>query len=357
MPVSEWSLCSLSFIMMTPRNFFLLSLSSAAIAFSAEALLKPGPPVDGTNIVFYPKNWEKAKLKPQLVPWEGKNITFLTTDAQLDPAMVTHFVACLDKGWETYANLTGAKPNLFKNLNGKPTVTAVPAGELTCGAGCGYIGATGVELAMFYDHNVAAWKKDPQNFPHYGFYELGRNFYTFKDRHSCFITGYAVFMRYVCMDAAKCHDVDLATRTHIERMEEVYAASSEPFLRTFTMLDGYDEKTSRLKDANGKTIPTSDQPVMYATAMLKLRRDYGGNAWIKKFFTALAKCPEVNPTDKAAAQRQCLAWLVCASVAAGKDLTPVFCDRWRMELPAGTRAAFKAAPWGTADFDFIDLLK
>ena len=42
--------------------------------------------------------------------------------------------------------------------------------------------------------------------PHYYFYEMGRNFYTFGDRHSLFITGYAVFMRYACMDALKCED-------------------------------------------------------------------------------------------------------------------------------------------------------
>ena len=345
--------------MRTPILFlFFLSSAWRVAAHSAPAVvLQPGAAVDASSIVFDLKAWERAKLKPQLVPWEGRNITFLTTDAELDPLMVTHFVGCLDQGWETYAKLTGAKPGRFKNLNGKPTVTAVPAGGLTCGAGCGYIGVTGVELAMFYDQNVADWQRDPLNFPHYGFYELGRNFYTFKDRHSCFITGYAVFMRYVCMDAVKCHDADLPTRTHIEQMEEVYARSSEPFLRTFTILDGYDEKTNRMKDASGKMIRTSDQPVMYATAMLKLRRDYGGDAWVQKFFAALAKCPGIKPTDKAAARRQCLSWLACASHAAGRDLTPIFCDRWRMDLSTDLRARFKAAPWGAPDFDFTLLLE
>jgi hypothetical protein len=319
--------------------------------------LKPGAAVDGSKIVFDLKAWQKAKLEPKFVPWEGRNLTFLTLEDKADPAMVTHFVSCLDKGWETYADLTGSKPVLFKQLNDKPTVAAVPGGGLTCGAGCGYVGSTGVELAMFYDANVADWKRDPLCFPHYGFYELGRNFYTFRDRHSCFITGYAVFMRYVCMDAVQCHDVDLRTRKHIERMEEVYAVSQEPFLRTFTMHGGYSEKQNRLTQANGSPMPTSDQPVMYATAMLKLSKDYGGNAWIKKFFAALAKCPEVKPKDKAAAEQQCLAWLACASVAAGKDLTPVFVDRWRMEMSPELRAKFSATDWKNAAVDFLPLLQ
>lgn len=338
------------------RFSFLVSFGFLLAMAPAEPL-KPGAPVDASKIVFDLKAWQDARLSLQLIPWEGRNVSFLTTDDKLDPAMVTHFVACLDKGWDTYANLTGRKPSPFKNLNGKPTVTAVPAGNLTCGAGCGYVGATGVELALFYDRDVAEWKMDPLSFPHYGFYELGRNFYTFGDRHSCFITGYAVFMRYVCMDAVGAHDLELDLRKHIERMEEVYANSSEPFLRTFTMLDGLDEKANRLKDAQGNDLPTCDQPVMYATAMLKLRKDYGGDAWVKKFFSALAKCPEIKPTDKSSAQRQCLAWLICSSHAAGKDLTPIFCDRWRMELDKARRDWFKKRDWSDANFDFDTLLK
>ncbi len=329
----------------------LLLTASMSCALADDVLLKPGAPVDGGKIVFDLKAWEKAQLEPQFIPWAGKNLTFLTLDQKLDPAMVTHFVNCLDRGWDTYAELTGRKPALFKQLNGKPTVAAVPGGGLTCGAGCGYVGTTGVELAMFYDTNVAEWKRDPLSFPHYGFYELGRNFYTFGERHSCFITGYAVFMRYVCMDAVQCHDLDLGTRQHIERMEQIYAASQEPFLRTFTMHGGYSEKENRLKDASGNAIPVSDQPVMYAAAMLKLRQDYGGDAWVKKFFAALAKCPEIKPTDKTTAQQQCLAWLVCASVAAGKDLTPIFVDRWRMEMKAELRANFTATDWKNSPAD------
>lgn len=340
----------------TARILALLSLWMT-VAQADSPQLKPGAAVDGSNIVFDLKAWKKANLEPQFVPWEGKNITFLTLDGKADPAMVTHFVECLDKGWETYADLTGRKPRMFKQLNGKPTVAAVPGGGLTCGAGCGFVGATGVELAMFYDTNAAEWKQDPLSFPHYGFYELGRNFYTFGDRHSCFITGYAVFMRYVCMDAMQCHDLDAGTRQHIERTEALYAASDEPFLRTFTMHGGYSEKENRLKDASRKSIPVSDQPVMYAAAMLKLRKDYGGDAWVRKFFAALAKCPEVKPTDKTTAAQQCLAWLACSSMAAGKDLTPIFVDRWRMDMTTELRAKFTAFDWGKADADFLTLLR
>jgi hypothetical protein len=69
--------------------------------------------------------------------------------------------------------------------------------------------------------------------PHYVFYEMGRNFYTFGDRHSCFITGFAVFMRYVCMDALKCEDTDARTRQVIEGIEPLLSASGLSFLDLF----------------------------------------------------------------------------------------------------------------------------
>jgi hypothetical protein len=35
---------------------------------------------------------------------------------------------------------------------------------------------------------------------------MGRNWYVFGGRHSSFITGYAMFMRYSCMDARGCEN-------------------------------------------------------------------------------------------------------------------------------------------------------
>ena len=112
--------------------------------------------------------------------------------------------------------------------------------------------------------------------PHYVFYEMGRNYYTFGDRHSCFITGFAVFMRYVCMDALQCEDTDAQTRKVIESVEPRFVASERSYLDLFTMSTGVGEKVSRIKDANGKVIHPSDQPVCYASAMLRLRRENGG---------------------------------------------------------------------------------
>ena len=272
----------------------LLLLSFTSLARSQPAAIKPGPPVDGRKIVFDPDKWNEKHVSMQLVPWNGQHIAFLTTKADLDGAVMARFLDRIDGGWQVYANLVDRKPNLFKQLDGKPTIVAVPDGALTCGAGCGFIGASGIEVAMFYDHDYPLVKARRNAFPHYYFYEMGRNFYLFGNRHSQFITGYAVFMRYVCMDQLHCEDDDAATRATIERAEAMYAESSDlTFLGAFTNVAGLDEKRPRLKNARGDWVQPSDQPVMYASAMLKLRRDCGGDAWLKRFFEELQRCPEV----------------------------------------------------------------
>ena len=106
------------------------------------------------------------------------------------------------------------------------------------------------------------------------------------------------------------------------------------------------EKVNRLKD-----LRPSDQPVMYASVMLKLRRDYGGNAWVKRFFTYLARCPEAVVKSENGTKAQSMNWLVAASCAARRDLAGLFVDRWRMPLTKETRDALNAIDWSSEDID------
>ena len=164
---------------------------------------------------------------------------------------MAYWVRALDEGWALYTDLTGRRPEPLKQLKGRTTIAAVPNGDYTCGAGCGYVGASGIELAMFYEWNYPALQRDPQAIPHYVFYEMGRNFFTFGNRHSCFTTGFAVFMRYVCMDTLRCHDDNRPTREIIEAAQGQVKRSELPFLRMFTNADGLGEKEPRLKNTAG----------------------------------------------------------------------------------------------------------
>jgi hypothetical protein len=307
--------------------------------------IRPGAPVDYKDLAFSPEKWAARNLETRMIPWEGRAVVFLTTRPDFDRGVMTRFVGRLDAGWRLYAGLIGQSPTPFRQLGGKPTIAAVPRGDLTCGHGCGYLGATGIEVAGFYDKDFETVSRDPDAFPHYYFYEMGRNYYVFGDRHSQFTTGYAVFLRYVCMDALKCHDPDGDTRRAIDEAEGRFAGTGLTFLQGFTMQGGLDEKAPRLKGVAGP----SDQPVLYASSMLRLRRELGGDAWVRRFFRALARCPEVKPDTPDGALRQGFLWLVAASSASGRDLSEVFVDRWRLPLGKATRQSLAKVPWKDAD--------
>lgn len=301
-------------------------------------LITPGEAVDYGSQAFYPKRWKEKNIDPMMVPWKGERVVFLTGDSDLDRQVMTGLLAKLDEGWAHYEKLTGSRPRLFKQVDGMPTMAAIPKMELTCGYGCGYVGATGIELGAFYRSDYKNISADPKAIPDYYFYEMGRNYYTFENKHSLFVTGFAVFMRYVCLDELGLKSGQPTRRT-IEEAEALYTKTDLPFLQTFTNHDGLTEKQNRLE-----TSP-SDQPVMYASAMLRLRRDYGGDAWVARFFRHLDECPSVKATDETTALRQSYNWLVAASCAAGEDLSSVFVDEWRMPLSEAQRQILATAPW------------
>lgn len=339
------------FLSLLPAWAALLVLSasgSVMVGFAGEPAAVTGQQVDYAPLAFYPDRWRDAGVSFEMLAWAGDHVTFLTKPGEYDEELMAAFVSKLDRGWQTQQELVGAAPRLFRHLEGKPTICALPKPHLSCGVGCGYVGATGIEVGKFDTEDWPEFRKNPDSFAHYYFYEMARNFYLFGDRHSLFTTGYAVLMRYACMDELGCEDPDLNTRRTIESCEQIYADSEIRFLDAFTNLTA-NEKGHRLTDPNGKVISPSDQPVMYAAAMLKLRRDYGGDDWLKKFLHALGTCKEFKADDERSAIPQCLNWLVCASVAAGEDLSPVFVDRWRMPLTKQQRARLEKIDWRDPD--------
>lgn len=340
------------------RIAFLLGLALVFTVGDPANAVAPKPPAPGRAIdygpmAFFPNRWKEQEHSTQLFPWEGKQVVLLTTKKDLDPKVIEVFLDRLDGGWKYYADMVGQSPRPGKLLKNKPTIAVVPDGRLTCGYGCGLVGATGIEVAGFDGSDYPLVVKNPKAFPHYYFYEMGRNYFVFGDRHSAFTTGYAVFMRYCCMDALKCEDAEAKVRDQIEQAEGHYAKSNMPFLQAFTTQGGLDEKVPRLKDMVGP----SDQPVMYASAMLKLRNDYGGDGWVKRFCRQLATCPEVKSDTPEGALYQSVMWLAAASVAASEDLTPLFVDRWRLPVGEKTRKALKQIEWKAQELTAITVLQ
>jgi hypothetical protein len=78
-----------------------------------------------------------------LYAWAGKRIAFLTPTAKLDPAVMGRLLTVFDDVYDYYHATTGREPEPGKTFRGRDTIAVV---DCTCGAGCGYLGATGIEL-------------------------------------------------------------------------------------------------------------------------------------------------------------------------------------------------------------------
>lgn len=321
-----------------PRALSLfLAILSVAVNLSQHVAAEPVQPGEPVRYQpMYPDRWKQKGTSLDLFPWEGKHVIVLTTKKDLDPEVMQIFLDRLDAGWELYGKLVKSPPIRFGLIRGKATIAMVPDLSYTCGLGCGNVANTGVEIGGFYrnyDGGAGDYDRVKRNhkvFQHYYFYELGRNWNSPGRRHSHFGTGYSVFMRYVCLDTLGYEDEDKRTRQEIERGEEVFSRSTDTFMEMYFTRDS---KKPRPLDLNA----------MYASMMLKLHRENGGNEWLKRYFDFLFECPEFN-----APKPQMLNWVVSASCAAKKDLTPLFVDRWRFPITRAMREVLAKVDW-TAD--------
>jgi hypothetical protein len=159
------------------------------------------------------------------------------------------------------------------------------------------------------------------------------------------------------MDALGCTDDDLETRRTIEGAERLIRTGDMSFLRTFTNGDGLSEKEPRLKDPSGAWVNPSDQPVCYAAAMLRLRREHGGDEWVRRCYRALAKCPPAPQDTREGALAQSWSWFIASSLAARKDLSRTFADDWRMPLSPETRKELAALNWASPTLSIEEVLR
>ena len=305
---------------------------------------------------FDPIKWKEKNYSTVMTPWEGKNVVLLTTTQNFDYVILARFIGRLSMGWKLYENLVGKSPNPHRQYNNKVIIAAIPDDNLTCGKGCGWIGFTGIEVCGFYNEDYILFSNQVNAFPHYYFYEMGRNYFVFSEKHSIFTTGFAVFMRYVCMDYLKLDDPELELRKFIESTESKIKFLEYNFLQIFTDKAGLLEKQNRLNEQRF----SSDQNVMYASVMLKLRQDYGGNDWVKHFFHYLSLCPYASPTTEEGVFIQCMNWLVSASCAARQNLSQLFTERWKMHIDANNLKVLNEFDWTSTDLQpslVIDLLQ
>ncbi len=142
----------------------------------------------------------------QLVPWFGKSVLVLTLDGSLDPRGMADLVSGVNRAYFVYRQFTGQTPAPLSTtfLDGRATVAEVPDGA-TCGAGCGFLGFTGIELTATTFGALYEGIRLHRQYDQAVFYELGRNFWFYQKQLGAldpFVTGFAIANRFVSMERA-----------------------------------------------------------------------------------------------------------------------------------------------------------
>lgn len=268
----------------------------------------------------------------RLFAWRGERVAFLTESDSLDAGRMAELCAAFDKVYAFYAQCTGKTPHKLKHLNGLLTVAEV---EQTCGAACGYLGATGIELTRgCWEDLYGGWTREgtiDQALP----YEFGRNFWFYSKQigyrrpvsESAVVTGYAVFMRLAALDAGGFRlgkfrgKSGTEFRSALESLVDLYEADSS--------LNW--ESTLRSERAPGNALGLG-APDLFASFCLRLTQKYGGVDFIKRLWTAVGEQPEADSTEDAVDH-----FVVAASRAARTDLSTQFVEGWRWPVSEKAR--------------------
>lgn len=254
----------------------------------------------------------------QLVPWFGKYVVVLTADASLDSTVMADLVSGVNRAYFVYRQFTGQTPQLHPPtvLEGRGTVAEVPDGA-TCGAGCGFLGLTGIELAATTFDTLYDGIHLRRQYDQAVFYELGRNFWFYQDQLGAldpFVTGFAIANRFVSME-----------RAHLEG-GPFGALSFEEFKRSIVtdLLDDYladpslDWRNTLLLNV-GPPNPHGWGAADLAGAMMYRIYAENGFAKYRAFWTELANLPLASTPESAIEN-----FVLAAFAATGKDYGYLF---------------------------------
>ncbi|MEZ5962981.1 MAG: hypothetical protein R3F56_03950 [Planctomycetota bacterium] len=275
--------------------------------------------------------------------WQGRKVALATSSRNLNPNTMRQVLRALDKAYAFYAEQTGREPASRRESmwNGRTLVAEV---QKTCGAGCGYLGTRGIEIMPDYLRVLLQGVEEHRQFDQVLFYELGRNFWFLGDkleyeeldaRPGSVTTGFAVCMRFLAMDAAGVDGASFGERpfaefrSEVEHLVDTYEADTKSTWATTLRADKGVENKMGLGGAD-----------LFASICLRLAREFGGPDYLGKLWAAAGKCPPARTTADAVDN-----FVVAASQAATRDLSPMFAEQWRWPVgPGGKQRAAKAGP-------------
>ncbi len=261
-----------------------------------------------------------------LFAWEGNRVMILSRNSNLNRATMFKWVKAMDTTYGYYKNCTGREPGVIPRtyINNRTTIADVAS---TCGAGCGYLGATGIELQNTYFDIMYNAINNNNQYDQTVFYEFGRNFWFYGNQlayktNDPVTTGYAIFMRFMAMNAAPVNGAPFGSLSYsqfqnkiIEQVDLYLANSSLTWANTL---------------GTGQGVPGGfgGSGDLFASFCFRLRRDYGGENFIQNLWKKAGLRPTAITTQDAVDN-----FFIAACQAANRNLTSVF-QIWRWPLSA-----------------------
>jgi PKD repeat protein len=274
----------------------------------------------------------------QLFPWTGSRVVILSRNLSLDPTVMAKWVSTMDSVYGYYFACTGRAPGVAKMLNGRSVIADVAA---TCGAGCGYLGATGIEILNANFDIIYNGILTRNQFDQVPFYEFGRNFWFYGDQlayktNDPVTTGYAVLMRFMSLDATGVQGGPFIGNTVMP-----YAAFKDAVT---TLVDQYTANTSlnwnNTLGANaGVPGGFGGATDLFASFCMRLTRDYGGEKFIRNVWKYAGSRPAALTTQDAVDN-----FILAACAAADKNLTTLFVNTWRWPMSNAAKTAAAQYP-------------
>lgn len=277
-----------------------------------------------------------------LYKYEGTKTMILANSNTLNTTAMNNWLSATDGTYNFYYSCTGIYPYCYTNvtcINNKSTIARVDA---TCGAGCGYLGFTGIEMLNTYFDNTYTRILNDNQYDQVFFYEFGRNFWFYDNRLKYFsddsiVTGYAVFMRFMAMESLGLNGapfngtLDFNTfKNQVRNLRVTYMA--DPNLNWSNTL------------GIGQGVPSSGWGAtdLFASFCFYLKENYGGMYWVQNVWKKAGLLPVANSTQDAVDN-----FIIASSQAANVNLVSLF-QYWKW-TPSASAIAYLNSTLGVSE--------
>lgn len=262
-----------------------------------------------------------------LYKWEGSKVMLLSSSDTLNASVMTNWVTAMDAAFNYYTLCNGREPIHYREtyINNRSTIADVSS---TCGAGCGYLGFTGIEIQNAYFNNIYNRILNDNQYDQIPFYEFGRNFWFYDSKlkyqtNDPVVTGYAVFMRFMSMEYIGVNGAPFNGTLPFNDFKNQIRGLLNSYLTNASL--NWNNTLGSGQGVPGSGWGASD---LFATFCFYLKENYGGHNWVQNVWKYAELRPNATNTQGAVDN-----FIISSSQAANTNLASLF-QSWRWPVSA-----------------------